>query len=382
MLNYPFTFHHKFIQILIHQDILNRILVATADLSGVDMHLEFDEGTGEYEVSTKKVERTDELAQGKDYEIYEILPSEKLYDIAIVRVSPMKLIVSFLREPDASRYGKASGVIGARAINYFTTKMTFTVDRANLSFAGYAARHVKGGFGQIISMLSTVYIARIKRKAFSLLTAVSLNDWNYLTSRDDGNEGYVEGDLLRLTGNVAGRGAGLLLKRVGQGVDEGLRAVTGGIGTEIQNATEFVGVGVVGEGVNSALTGLGEGVGSAVKGTGHGAGKLVRGAVVGVGQAAGGVGGGAAKAVKGVGKAVVSGDANAALTGITEGASSAAYGVGQGVETIVTGTADGVRTVGVGFTDGVKNILHGLCYCCIDGSADGSEDGGSVSSTR
>ena len=340
------------------------------------MHLEFDEGTGEYEVSTKKLERTDELAQGKDYETYEMAPSEKLYDIAIVRVSPMKLIVSFLREPDASRYGKSSGVIGSRAINYFTTKMTFTVDRANLSFAGYAARHVKGALGQIISMLSTVYITRLKRKAFSLLTAVSLNDWNYLTSRDDGSEGYVEGDLLRLTGNVAGRGAGLLLKRVGQGVDEGLRAVTGGLGNEIQNATEFVGAGVVGEGVNSALTGLGEGVGSAVKGTGHGAGKLVRGAVVGVGQAAGGVGGGATKAVKGVGKAVVSGDANAALTGIAEGASSAAYGVGQGVETIVTGTADGVRTVGVGFTNGIKNILRGLCFCCIDGSTDSSEHGG------
>jgi hypothetical protein len=310
------------------------------------------------------------LAQGRDYEAYEISPSEKLYDIAIVRVSPMKLIVSFLREPDASRYGKTSGVIGARAINYFTTKMTFTVDRANLSFAGYAARHVKGALGQIISMLSSFYISRLKRKAFSLLTAVSLNDWNYLTSRDDGNEGYVEGDLLRLTGNVAGRGAGLLLKRVGQGVDEGLRAVTGGIGTEIQNAAEFVGVGVVGEGVNSALTGLGEGVGSAVKGTGHGAGKLVRGAVVGVGQAAGGVVGGVGKAAKGV----ISGDANAAL----EGASSAAYGVGQGVETIVTGTADGVRTVGVGFTDGIKNILRGLFYCCIDGSTDGSEHGSSA----
>jgi len=337
------------------------------------MHLDYDEEKEEYTVSTKTdVSADDDITNGTDYETYELSRSEQLYDISIVRVSPLKLVVSFLREPDASRYGRMSGVIGARAVNYLTTQMSFQLDRAQLNFAGYAARDVKGGSSEIISMLSTVYISRLKRKAFSLLTAVSLKDWNYLTSREDGEEGYVEGDLLRLTGNVAGRSAGLILKRVGQGFDQGVRAITGTIGDEIQYATEFVGAGAVGAGVNSAVTGVGEAVGAAVKGTGHGAGKIVRGAVVGVGQAAGGVGGGAAKAVKQVGEGVVRGDAGHAFAGIGEGASSAAYGLGQGVETVVMGTTDGVKTVGHGLTDGVKSLVKGICYCCVDS---GSEHG-------
>ena len=364
-------------------DVLNRISLATSELAGVDMHLEHDEESGEYTVSREDAtsSREGNVVGGSDYKTYE-KSSETLYNVALVRVSPIKLIVSFLREPDASRYQQLSGQISARAVNYFTRRMTFEVDRARLSFAGYANHNVKGSSGQIISTILTVYIARLKRKTFSLLTAVSLKDWNYLTARDDDEKGYVEGDLLRLTGNVAGRSAGYVLERVGEGIDENVRAVTGTLGNGIQQATEFIGVGVVGTGINVAVTGVGTGVGSTVKGAGQGTGKIVRGAARGVGQAAGGVGGGAAKVAKGLGKGVISGDAGVALAGLSEGATSAAQGVSQGVETIVMGTSDGVQTAGRGLRDGLQSLMGGICYCCIGdcsgGSVENSEHGSTV----
>eukprot|EP00956_Cyclotella_meneghiniana_P044686 scaffold330952_cov89-Cyclotella_meneghiniana.AAC.1 len=152
----------------------------------------------------------------------------------------------------------------------------------------------------------------------TLMTATSIQDWKYLTARESGGEEFIEGDLLRMTGNLAGRSAKFVLKKSGG----------------IQDVSETIGVGAVGAGVNSLVSGIGEGVSSTVKGVGTGAGDIVRGAGKGIGQMVGGIGGGAQLVAKGFGKGITTGD----MSGVGEGFASMGSGVGQGVETAVEGT--------------------------------------------
>jgi hypothetical protein len=98
------------------------------------------------------------------------------------------------------------------------------------------------------------------------LTATSIDEWRLLSGRDDGKESYVEGDILRTTGNLAGRSAGYIVKKVGQGIGKGLSAGTAEVGNGIQTVSEAIGVGFLGAGVNSLVSGIGEGVGNTVEG--------------------------------------------------------------------------------------------------------------------
>ena len=74
------------------------------------------------------------------------------------------------------------------------------------------------------------------------------------------------GDILRATGNLAGRSASFVLKRMSSGLGDGLSNLTNNIGDGIEDVTDKFGAGKIGSGVNNVLSGVGSGVGNTVKG--------------------------------------------------------------------------------------------------------------------
>lgn len=278
--------------------------------------------------------------------------SDKLYDVKTLRVSPFTLLFSFKRQPQSSRYQTIRGTKGAKLTNYFTTRLKFTIDRADLRFQGYLVRNIKGPPDRIADTIKAVYTTQLKSKMVSLLTATSFQDWKYLTARESGGEEFIEGDLLRMTGNLAGRSAKFVLKKSGDFIGDTLVSVTGTIGGGIQEATESIGLGQVGAGVNSVVSGLGEGVSSGVKGVGTGAGDIIRGAGKGIGQIIGGLGGG----VQIVGKGIAKGDTSE----VGAGFATMSNGIGQGLESAVGGTVSGVVSLGRGLFSGAQSVGKGI----------------------
>ena len=343
-------------------DVAHRTLEATAALAGVDIELEWDEERGAFNVSTVEVDRgsADYLHDFRSKEVYQPPRSDTLYDIRTARISPVSFLVSFKRQPSLSRYQLVKGVRGAKLMNYATTRLKFTIDKADIRFAGYITKNVKGPPDRLIEMVSAVYSSRMKLKLVTLLNSVTLQDWRYLSGREDRGDEYVEGDILRLTGNLAGRSAGYVLKKVGQGLGDGVSTFTASVGDEIQRSSERVGAGAVGASVNSVVSGLGDGVGSSIKGVGAGSGKLFRGAGKGIGQAIGGVGGGVLLAAKGIGKGISTGDGSAVISGLGDGLNSMGTGIGRGVETAALGATDGVLTAGQGLVSGVGSVGRGI----------------------
>jgi len=269
-----------------------------------------------------------------------------------LRVSPFILLLSFKRQPQSSRYQLIRGSSGAKLTNYFTTRLKFTIDRADLRFQGYMVRDIKGPPDRLADTIKAVYTTQLKSKMVTLMTATSFQDWKYLTARDSGGEEFIEGDLLRMTGNLAGRSAKFVLKKSGDYIGDSLVNITGTIGGGIQDATESVGLGQVGAGVNSVVSGLGEGVSSSVKGVGTGAGDILRGAGKGIGQVVGGIGGG----VQIVGKGIAKGN----VSEVGSGFNTMGTGIGQGFETAVEGTVSGVFSVGRGLFSGAKSVGKGI----------------------
>lgn len=359
-------------------DVAHRTLEATAALAGVDIELEWDEEKGAFNVSTVEVDRgsADYLHDFRSKEVYQPPRSDTLYDIRTARISPVSFLVSFKRQPSLSRYQLVKGVRGAKLMNYATTRLKFTVDKADISFAGYITKNVKGPPDRLIEMVTAVYSSRMKLKLVTLLNSVTLQDWRYLSGREDRGDEYVEGDIFRLTGNLAGRSAGYVLKKVGQGLGDGVSTFTASVGDEIQRSSERVGAGAVGASVNSVVSGLGDGVGSSIKGVGAGSGKLFRGAGKGIGQAIGGVGGGVLLAAKGIGKGITTGDGSAVISGLGDGLNSMGTGIGRGVETAALGATDGVLTAGQGLVSGVGSVGRGIGNAFRVGSG-----GGPINST-
>jgi len=340
-------------------DIANRTMLATADLAGVDLDLKWDDKAGKFSVaiSDPRLKGADDLDLDGNYNPPR---SDKLYDVKKLRVSPFILLLSFKRQPQSSRYQLIRGVKGAKLTNYFTTRLKFTIDRADLRFQGYVVRDIKGPPDRLAETIKAVYTTQLKSKMVTLMTATSFQDWKYLTARDSGGEEFIEGDLLRMTGNLAGRSAKFVLKKSGDFIGDGLVAVTGTIGGGIQEATESVGLGQVGAGVNSVVSGLGEGVSSGVKGVGTGAGDILRGAGKGIGQVVGGLGGGVQIVSKGIAKGVTTGDGKQFVSEVGTGFATMGNGVGQGFETAVGGTVSGVFSVGKGLFSGVKSVGKGF----------------------
>jgi vacuolar protein sorting-associated protein 13A/C len=238
--------------------------------------------------------------------------------------------------------------------------LKFTIDRADLRFQGYMVRDIKGPPDRLADTIKAVYTTQLKSKMVTLMTATSFQDWKYLTARESGGEEFIEGDLVRMTGNLAGRSAKFVLKKSGDIIGDSLVAVTSTIGDGIQEATESVGLGIVGAGVNSVVSGLGEGVSSGVKGVGAGTGDIIRGTGKGIGQIIGGLGGGMQIVGKGIAKGVTTGDGKQFASEVGAGFDTMGNGIGQGLATVVDGTVSGVFSVGRGLFSGVRTVGKGI----------------------
>jgi vacuolar protein sorting-associated protein 13A/C len=151
-------------------------------------------------------------------------------------------------------------------MNYFTQRLKFKIDRAELKFARYEAQNIKGPPDRLIEVLSTVYMSRAKLKLVTIMTATSFQDWKALSSREEGDDAFVEGDILRATGNIAGNAANYILRKAGRGLGQGVSNVTSTIGDGIESATGAIGVRALGAGVNSVVSGVGDGVSTTITG--------------------------------------------------------------------------------------------------------------------
>jgi hypothetical protein len=265
-------------------DLADSILTAAGEFAGVDFELKYDDEHGGYMVCIK--EKTSFIDEGSKYTPPS---SDTLYDIRRVRVSPFTLEVTFKRSPEASRYKSLSGEDrGTALMNYFTHRLKFKIDKAELKFARYEASNVKGPSDRLVELLSTVYMSRMKLKLVTIMTAASFQDWKFLASRDGGDDEFVEGDVLRVTGNLAGNMADFVLKRAGRGLGSGVKMATSSLGDGIESATGAIGAKQLGVGVNSLVSGVGDGVGETISGVGAGVGHVFKGAGQGIGQAVGG----------------------------------------------------------------------------------------------
>lgn len=243
-------------------DLANRIMLAAGEFSGVDMELNWDDDNGGYVVSFRDKKSSYIEEESK----YTPPKSDQLLDITRARVSPFTLLVSFKRNPHKSRYQLVKGVRGANIMNYFTRRLKFKIEKAELKFARYEAQHVKGPPDRLVELLSTVYLSRMKLKFVTIMTAASFQDWKSLAARDGGDDEFVEGDILRVTGNLAGNTVNYVLRKAGRGLGQGVSAVTTTLGNEIENATGAIGARAVGTGISSIVTGVGDGVGSTISG--------------------------------------------------------------------------------------------------------------------
>ena len=244
-------------------DLVNRILAASGEVSGFTLKYENDENDNYVFKIEDAVKTQSSLSEKNQYTTPSV---DTLYDIALARVSPFTLIVSFRRNPELARYQKVQNSPGAAITNYFTRKLKFTIDKAELKFSRFRDRTLKGPMDILIEALTTVYIGQLKFKVVSLLSAASVQDWRFLAARDDGNDEYVEGDILRATGNLAGRSAALVVKSVGRGVGGVFVGASSFVGEGIEHGASKIGARRVGTGVSSVVTGLGHGVGSTVSG--------------------------------------------------------------------------------------------------------------------
>lgn len=244
-------------------DLVNRILAASGEVSGFTLKYENDENDN-YVLKIEDAGKSQINLSGKNQ--YTAPSVDTLYDVALARVSPFTIVVSFRRSPELARYDKVQDAPGAALTNYFTRKLKFTIDKAELNFSRYENRTLKGPMDRLIEALSTEYVSRMKFKVVSLLSAASVQDWRFLAAREDGDDEYVEGDILRATGNLAGKSAGLVVKTVSNGVGGAVAGVSSFVGDGIENGTSKIGARRFGSGVSSVVHGMGHGVGDTVSG--------------------------------------------------------------------------------------------------------------------
>mmetsp|Transcript_15183 Transcript_15183/g.28285 ORF Transcript_15183/g.28285 Transcript_15183/m.28285 type:complete len:2956 (+) Transcript_15183:251-9118(+) len=298
--------------------------------------------------------------------------SEQIFNFKSVKLRPIKLVVTFKRTPEKDRWENEAAAVDSPMMAYFMTSLKFTVDNATLSFAGYETSKVKGSVDTLVTLISAVYLNRIKYKWTSLVSAVSFQEWKLIAGREGGGDGREEGDILRAVGNIAGTGSGVIFSELAGGLGGGFSKGVSKVGDGFQKGTEALGIGEVGKGVNSVVSGLGDGVGSTVRGLGDGVGSTAKGLGKGAGQIVGGVAGGLHKVGKGFAKGIGKGDGDAILKGLGDGAVAIGSGVGGGLETALVGVGDGLMSVGGGLWGGVKNIGRGIQHS-VDGKG-GTKD--------
>lgn len=243
-------------------DLADRIVAAAGEFAGLDIELQWDEKLDEYKVLVLDKSTSHNVSRSG----YTPPQSEKLYDVKRARVSPFKVVLSFKRAPEASRYKVRRGVRGAHLMNYFTQHLKFKIDRAELKFSRYEVQNVKGPSDRLFELISTVYMSRMKLKFVNLMSAASFEDWKRFADRDDGDDAYMEGDILRVTGNIAGNTANLVFSKAGRGLGKGVSFATGKLGTGIESAAGAVGARALGAGANSVISGVGTGVSDTLTG--------------------------------------------------------------------------------------------------------------------
>merc|ERR1712194_203951 len=142
-------------------------MLATADVAGVDLDLKWDDKTGKFKVAISDPTHKD----GDDLDLdgnYNPPKSDKLYDVKKLRVSPFILLLSFKRQPQSSKHQLIRGSAGAKLTNYFTSRLKFTIDRADLRFQGYMVRDIKGPPDRLTDIIKAVYSAQLKSKFLTL----------------------------------------------------------------------------------------------------------------------------------------------------------------------------------------------------------------------
>ena len=159
-------------------DLGDQILAAAGEIAGVPLELEWDKGHGGYKVKVRDSQSL--IEEGSRYAPPN---SERLYDIRLARVSPFVLVVSFDRSSVSSRNSPVKNGKNKALMNYFTQRLRFKIDRAELKFSKYEATHIKGPADRIIKIISTVYMSRTKLQIVTLMTAISLQDWKFLAAR-------------------------------------------------------------------------------------------------------------------------------------------------------------------------------------------------------
>ena len=124
----------------------------------------------------------------------------------------------------------------------------------------------EGPRNEFVSLIKTFYKSELSFKILTLLSAATFQEWDTLAGREDGKDEYVEGDGVRMVGNVVGKSADFLFKGAGYGLGAGIGFIASTIGSGVKVGASAVGADEVGEGLDEGLTGLGEGIGDAVKG--------------------------------------------------------------------------------------------------------------------
>ncbi len=246
-------------------DVASRTKSASSEFSMVDTTVECDDESETFIVNAVDVNFNEDDDMDEDGK-YRAPRSDMMFHVKKMHVWPSAFLLSFKRQPQTARYQQVKNVKSAKIVNYFTKKLNFTINKAQLRFAGFTLNNAKGPPDRIMQSVQVFYMGQIKKKLFILLTSTSIDEWKQLAGRDDGESNYVEGDILRMAGNLTGKSAGYIVKKVGQGLSQGVTAGTSGVGDGIQTVSEAIGVGAVGAGVNSVVTGIGEGVGSTVEG--------------------------------------------------------------------------------------------------------------------
>jgi len=240
-------------------DLFDRISVATGELASTAMQLKWDVEHGGYVISF------DDNGVPDASEKYTPPRTGSIYDINKARVSPFTLILSFKRNPQASRYSNQNAK-GSQIVKYFTQRLKFTIDNADLTFSSYETTNLKGPSDRLIEVLQAVYMSRIKFKLVTIMTSASFQDWKSFASRSDGDDSFQEGDLLRMTGNLAGKTANMVFKGVGKNLGKSVARASFAVGNTFEHATGVVGARQFGAGVNSIVSGVGGGIGDGLSG--------------------------------------------------------------------------------------------------------------------
>jgi hypothetical protein len=190
----------------------------------------------------------------------------KIYDIAKARISPFSIVLSFRRNPDAQRYEKFINSRGAHLMRYFTQQLKFTIEGCDLYFARYEAINLKGPIDRLTEILTAVYISRLKLKVVNILAAASFGDWSSIVSRDGDDDEFVDGDIMRAAGSIAGNSVAAAFHEVGRGIGKGVKAGFESIGDGLEDGAALLGAHDFGAGAKTAIAGVGGGIGGTLQG--------------------------------------------------------------------------------------------------------------------